>query len=397
MKKLRILLPPAVILLGVLVAAILIHTRKPPPTQRPQAPPPLVRVTPVTLQDYRFTVRSEGTVQPRTAIPLVAEVPGRVIAVSPSLEAGGFFDKAETLVTLEPVDYWTAVDRARAEVKQAELRLAQEKALAEVAREEWKTLGTGEPSSLALHEPQVSQAAAALEAARAGLQQAKKNLDRTRIRAPFAGRVRRKAVDVGQFVPKGAVVAEIYATDFAEVRLPLSVDDVAFADLPLESRNGKQSGPRVTLETTFGGTTYRWKGRIVRTEGEVDPRSRMFYAVARVEDPYSRHSRSHRPPLTSGLFVRAAIAGTLARDVAVVPRSALRPGDRVLVVDEENRLHLRPVEVIRNEGERAILRSGLKTGDRVCLTPLEAAVEGMKVRVAAEADSSASAAGGNTP
>ena len=376
---------PLLILLAAGLGAFAIFISKPAPETRvPEFKPPLVRVHKVELQDVQLTVRSQGTVAPRTESQLVPEVWGRVLRVSPAFVVGGFFEEGDSLLEIDPHDYRQALVQARSQVAQAQLRLAQQDAEAEVARREWVELGSGEATPLTLRQPQVENARAALQAAEAGVEQAQRNLDRTVVKAPYAGRVRDKSVDVGQYVNRGTAVATLYSVDAAEVRLPLPDSELAYLDLPLDYRgeDAARRGPEVVLHAEFGGTVHRWAGRVVRTEGEIDPRSRMVHVVAQVKDPYGRDG--DRPPLAVGMFVQAELRGHIARDVAVLPREALHPGDVVWTVDEEGRLHFRDVHVFRTQGDQVLISSGLEQGERVCLSSLEAATDGMRVRVAGE-------------
>jgi len=260
------------------------------------------------------------------------------------------------------------------------VRLAQEKAQAAVARREWKRLGEGDPSPLTSRELFVRQANASVEAARAAVARAEKNLERTALTAPFAGRVLAKNVDLGQYVPPGAAVARIQAIDAVEVRLPLSEEDVAFLDLPMEP-GASAVQPDVLLSAEIGGREHRWTGRIVRTEAEIDPRSRLLYAVAQVLDPYRRlPGAAGDAPLETGRFVRARITGRPAHGVFVIPRAALRGRDRVLVVDAQDKLHIRRVQVLRLQAEDAVIGDGLREGEHLCTSPVETPVEGMNVR-----------------
>jgi RND family efflux transporter MFP subunit len=380
--KLKYILPPLVLVLGVAVMVGMIKSRRPAPRQTVEAPPPLVRTTTIEKRDYRYQITSQGTVSPRTEITLVAEVSGRIISQSPSFEAGGFFDQRDVLLTIDSLDYEASVERARLTLRQAERRLAEEKAQADVAAREWDRLGKGEPSPLTLREPQLAEAKAQIASARKALEQAERDLERTRIRAPFAGRIRQKLVGRGQYVSRGAPVAVIYAVDYAEVRLPLPSQDLAFVDLPLSYRGNPkgQHHPEVELRARIAGRTELWKAHIVRTEGEIDPRTRLIYAVARVEDPYGREQTADRLPLAAGQFVEASIAGHSVRDVVVLSRSALRGTDEVLVVDAEERLRIRKVDVLRAEDQTVVIGSGLEAGERVSLSPIDVVVDGMKVR-----------------
>jgi multidrug efflux system membrane fusion protein len=380
---LRVGLPILVLALGTLGAVTMYRSKAQPERREVETLAPLVRVQRVEPVDLQLSVSSQGTVSPRTESTLVPEVAGQVIWVSPRFASGGFFEAGEPLLRIDPFDFRQAVVQARSALAQAALRLAQEKAEAEVAEHEWIDLGEGAPSSLTLREPQLAEAEASLAAANAALERAQRNLERTEILAPYAGRIRRKDVDVGQYVTPGTPLALVYAVDFAEIRLPLPDEELAFVDLPLVYRgdDGSRNAPEVVLRASFAGREHEWSGHIVRTEGEIDERSRMVHAVARVADPYGRGEDPDRPPLAAGMFVNATILGRVVEGVSVVPRSAVRGEDQVIVVDGDDRLRLRTVEIVRTTAEQVIVGSGLDEGDRVCLSPLAAVTDGMRVRI----------------
>ena len=379
---LKIGLPVLVLALGAYLALLIIRA-KPEPVQRPPVISlPLVHVMEVKPESRRLTVRAEGTVAPRTTSHLTSEVAGRVVWVSPSLVAGGFFDAGEDLLRIDSRVYELAVVRARAAVAQAGLKLATEEQEAALARQEWENLGSGPPTSLVLREPQIHEAKASLAAAEAALEHAEYDLERTRVKAPYDGRVWSETVDVGQFIAPGAALARLYGVDFAEVRLPIPDEELAFLHLPLAYRGQTRpaGGPAVVLSAEFAGKRHQWSGRILRTEGEIDPRTRMVHAVAEVKDPYGRGSDRSRPPLAVGMFVEAEIRGKRVSEVVVLPRSVLR-GDQVLVVDEADRLYYRTVEVLRAERDQVLIASGLSEGERVCLSVVQTPVNGMRVEV----------------
>jgi multidrug efflux system membrane fusion protein len=383
-KKYTIGIPIVILAAGMAIAVFMIRSRPKVERREVTFPPPLVRALEVKKADVRLVVLSQGTVSPRTESDLVSQVAGQVIQVSPQFAAGGFFRKGDILIQIDPRDYEFALARLRAEKAQAELRLAQEEGEAKIAREEWERLGEGErPNPLVLREPQLFQARAALEAAQAALKQAELNLERTRIRAPFEGRVRTKNVDLGEYVSPGIPMARIYAVDYAEVRLPIPDAEMAYLGDFVDYWN-QTAGPLdldVILRAEYAQEDYSWDGTIVRIEGEIDPLTRMVTLVARVKDPYSRIQENQRPPLAVGMFVRAEILGMLAEDVVVIPRSAVRGEDQLLVIDAQNRLHFRLVSVLKRDAENVLVDSGLDEGERICLSPMEAAVEGMEVRI----------------
>lgn len=374
----KVLAPIVLIVVGLVGAVALVKSKTPVETVRPLAVDPLVRVVPARFARVPLSVAAQGTVLPRTETTLVAQVAAEVVAVSPHFEAGGFFQRGEVLVRLDRRDFELLAEGAAAKVAQAELRLTRQQAEARVAAEEWQTLGEGEPDPLVLRQPQMAEARAMLRAAEAELGMARLALERTVLRAPFDGRLRRKRVGVGQYLTPGTEVATIHAVDYAEIRLPVPDRQLAFLDLPLGWADGPVAQPSAELSANFAGRRHRWPGTIVRTEGELDSRSRMLHLVARVEDPYDRRGTG-RPPLAVGLFVDAEIAGRTV-DGALLPRSALRAGQQVMVVDDEDRLRFRDVGVVRTEKDAVVIGSGLAEGERVCVSPLDVVVDGMRVR-----------------
>ena len=381
MNKLKILLPLLIVVVGVAAAAVIVKARPSVERQVDAVPPPLVRAMTVTFEDVDLDVASQGTVEPVTESTLVAQVAGQVTYVAPELADGGFFSRGRRLLSIDARDYELRVDQAEARVAQARVALEREQAEADLARQEWSELGTGEPSSLTAREPQLAEVRAGARAAEAALEQARLDLTRTEIRAPFDGRVSRKLVDFGQFVGAGTPVAEVFSTDHAEIRLPVEEADLAFLDVDLGATPAAGAGPSVKLTASGDRSDQVWEARIVRSGSRFDQRTRMLDLFARVDDPLAR--RGDCPPLPMGLFLSAEISGRTASDVVVVPRAAIRTQSRVLVVEDE-RLHYRDVEVLRLDGDRAILSGGLAPGEQVCLSTLEAVVDGMAVRVELE-------------
>lgn len=379
MKALKIILPIVLLVAGATGAALLVLSRPSASTRIPEAVVPLVRALVVEQVDRTLIVQSQGTVQPLTASVLAAEVGGRIVEVSPEFVVGGFFDAGDVLLRIEPLDYEQAVVQAEAQVARARLALERERAEADVAIREWGELGGGEAPPLTRREPQLAEAEAALRAAEAALKLARRNLERTTIRAPYAGRVSRKQVDLGRFVAPGTPLGEVYAIDAVEVRLPVPDDQLAFLDLTLDGRRGSGT-TGVTLSAEFAGAERRWTGRIVRAEGEIDPRTRMLYLVARVDRPYARSADGH-PPLTPGMYVRAKVEGRRVEGLAVLPRAALRDDGSVLIVDAEDRLRFREVDVLRLTDREAIVQAGLDDGERVCVSQLATVTDGMRVRI----------------
>ena len=380
---LKVLLPVVTLAVASTWAWKIFNDRPVVETRPPEIPVPVIRVVPVKLQTLRLKVMSQGTVAPRTQTTLIPEIAGRVLEVSPSLADGGFFEAGAELLRIDPTDYQLQVVQTEAQIAQAQLSLETEEAQAEVARKEWESLGEGEARPLLRRVPQIARAKAALSSAQAALAQAQRNLEKTRIAAPFAGRVLRKNVDIGQYVTPGTPVATIYSVDHAEIRLPLPDEELAYVDLPLSYRGdgSEKRQPVVLLRAEFGQRQHSWTGRIVRTDGTIDPQTRMIHAIAQVADPYGRGADPDRPPLAVGMFVEAEIQGHRLENVVTLPRAALRGEDQVLVVDSESRLRFRDVNVVRLEREQVIIDLGLEEGELVSLATLATVVDGMKVQI----------------
>lgn len=373
MKK--AIVPILLLVAAIAVSAVLLATRQPLRPAQPQPAPVAVRVIEVDPGPVRLTVHAQGTVSPRTQSELVPEVSGNVVWVSPNLVSGGYFDAGEALLRVDDRDYVSAVQRAEAALQRAEA----DNTHAQFEYERAQDLHGRELVSRADFEAAVRAARiaeATLADARLALETARRDLARTTLHAPFPGFVRSEQVDVGQFVSRGAAVASLYASDVLEVRLPIADQQLAYLNVPLDQRGEIDDAvaPAVKLSAVYAGAKQTWEGRLARTEAEIDPNSRMVYAIARVGA-----AGTDSVPLPVGLFVQAEIEGVAAERVVVLPRAALRDGNRVLVVDSENRLHFRDVGVMRVYREDVYVDSGLDAGDRVVVSPIQTVVNGMRV------------------
>ena len=372
--RLKFILPVIVILIAVGGAVTLVRTRQtvaPQPTERRLQSVRVVTSSPETVQ---LQVRSQGSVVPRTVSQLIPEVSGSVIWTSPSLVSGGYFEEGESLVSVDPAEYQTALERAHANVSRttgefeyAESELARQRSL--VADQIVAEKGF-EQAQRAMRVADADQ-----RDAKAALEQAQRDLYRTQIRAPFRGRVRDESVDVGQFVNRGSAFATLYATDFLEVRLPVPDDQLAYFEVPLWQQTTIAEQPRVRLYTRFAGEERSWWGRVVRTEGEIDRESRMVHVVARIENS----AATDAAPLPVGLFVQADIEARSVDGVYSLPRSVLWDDEHVIVVDYEDRLRRQPVTVLRVDRDQVLISHGLETGDRVCVSPPADMIDGQVV------------------
>lgn len=387
MKFLRAL-PPLAVLAATFGICYWLFWSEPEPRQyEPFESAPKVDVNVLEPQSYQVWLKSQGTVQARTESSLISQVRGNVIFISPSFRPGGFFEEGEVLLKIDPRDYETEVTISEAQLAQAVLRLSEERAGADQAYADWKRLNLGEePSDLVLRIPQLKQAEAEVASAQARVDLNKLNLERTVVRAPYAGRVLFNNVDVGQYVSAGNNLARIYAVDYAEIRLPLSERQLAYIDLP-ELYRGETDvsieGSEVVLTWSVGNKSYDWQGRIVRAEGAVDTRSRQLFVVAQVNNPYAKRDDG-KPPFKVGSFVQARIQGKLLEEVFVIPRELYRKNEYVLIIDENDKLRRREIFIEWGDEKNLVVSDGLRAGERICLTPMNFPVEGMTVAVVSE-------------
>ena len=383
--KLKVLAPLAVIGFAIVGAAAIVMTSERLRPSQPEPIAPTVRAIKAEPRSVVMTVSTQGTVSPRTETALVPEVSGNVVWMSPNLVAGGYFEAGEPLLRIDDRDYVAAVERARANVARSEAE--EEFAAFELQRlEEIEARQLISRSEVEAGMRAARVAEATLDDARVALEQAERDLERTEITAPFPGFVRNEQTDLGQFISRGATIANIYAADYVEVRLPIADQQLAYLDLPLTQRGelDEATAPTVMLSANFAGSDYEWAGRIVRTEAEIDSRSRMIQAVARIRaaDLTGTGPESVPPPV--GLFVNAEITGRSADDVVMIPRAAIRNASQVLVIDEESRLRYRTVDLLRVYGDDAYISAGIEKGELICISPLQAVVDGMRVEPSLE-------------
>jgi len=381
MKSKKFMIPTGIIVVGIVAFIGLSSMRPTPPKRAVEIKPTIVETLTVLAEDVLFRVTSQGTVTPRTESVLVAEVSGVVTVVADNYVAGGYFKKGDMLMQVAKIDYEIALQQAHARHAVNEARLAQEKARVKQAEREWALSGRAKKDApaLALRLPNLQEAEANVASSAADLKNAELKLVRTTIRAPYDGMIKAKLVDIGQFVNVGAQLVKTFAVDYAEVRLPLSNSDLEFLQLPQPGQVVIQP-IEVLLTATIGKKQYQWNGVMSRSEGLIDTRSRVHYGVVQIDDPYGFKSNSDLPPLTIGSFVKAEINGISMDSVVKIPRTALKGEDTILVMDAENKLQVKKIEITRSQNDWVYLQQGLENGDRVVLTALETAVSGMVLR-----------------
>ncbi len=358
--------------------------KDPPQTIDKKIPSMLVDVMRVHAANEKITVKAQGSVTPRTQTTLVSEVSGLITEVSAAFVAGGFFSKGDVLVRIDDRNYRAEVKRAQAAVRAAETNVTRETGLADYAREDWERAQSVLRSSkaatdLAMRKPQQAEALASLEFAKADLEKREGDLDRTVIRAPYDGLVREKRADIGQFVNSGSPLAVTFSVEVAEIRLPLPDSQLPYLNLD-EHELVQGRGPGVVLSANIGGQLNSWQGRIIRTEGIFDERSRVLYLVAQIDDPYNRYSQKWQHSLRMGTFVEAAIEGEQLDNVIRLPRTALRRDNKIWTVSDNDTLRPVTVEIAHADEQSILIRSGLISGQLICLTVPENPFPGTPVR-----------------
>ena len=381
---------PILILLVAATATTLLFLLRPEPdVEEPARYVPAVNTVTATPESVRLTVHTQGTVEPRSATTLTAEVGGRILWVADFFEAGGFFSEGDILLRIDPIPYEAALAEAQAALAGARLALEQERVMAEQARHEWEEHGGREPTPLVLRQPQLEKARADLAAAEARVRIAERNLEHTRIRAPYDGRLREQLADLGQVVaPNSTPLARVYAIDYAEVRLPISLHQADKLNLPESSAAENTERVPARFHTRLNNSSISWHGEIVRTEGTIDPRTRMLTAVGRIAHPYhpNQDNGTDKPPLRVGQFVEAELIGIMLEKAFRIPRQALVDETTVRIVDAENRLRSRKVVVRHTTPDYAVITDGIDAGDRINLTPLDFFIEGMSVAPAPDTE-----------
>jgi len=380
-KLLRLSAPVLVLFAGIAIVFGLSAAKPDPEKKEDETRLVSLYVDEVKSEMVTVTVRTQGEVRPKTEIDLIPQVSGRIVAMSDTFNDGAEFAPGEMLLKIDDTDYRLALVRAEAEVASAQTEVERQLATAEIKEQEWREdRKRGEqPTDFALNLTQVSEAKARLRSAEADLRQARLDVERTEIRVPFPGRVRERSVGIGQYVTAGSKLGRVFSVDTVEVPLPLTDTQLVELNLPLGyMANEFVDGPRVRFRATLGNRDYFWEGRIVRVNAAVDQDTRLIYATAEVFDPYGEAAISGMP-MAVGLFVNAEIESVSERAAYIMPRLALRAQNKVYVINDQNRLEIRSVDVLSTSEDLVLVTAGVTAGDRVVTSTLPNPVDGMEV------------------
>jgi RND family efflux transporter MFP subunit len=382
--RVQALLAVGIVIVGVLIALVFIKLRKPAQREDQEILAPLVKVERLERRDIQMVIQGYGTVGPRVQVEIVPQVSGKIVWVNLQFKAGGFIRRGEQILKIDPRDYDLSVRQANSAVAEAQVKLDLERAEAKVARVEWQQLNPDkEPTSpLVFREPQIRQAQARLESAKAGLATANLNLERTELSLPVDAMIMSEKVDLGQYVMIGQSVGVAYGIESMEIEVPFEDKELAWFDIPgntvsVNGTEGSAKGPIVQVKADFAGGEHIWQGRVVRTTGQVDKTSRLISVVVEVPEPFK--DSGSKPPLLPGMFVEVLIEGNILKNAIAVPRDAMRNSNEVWVA-KDGQLHIQPLDVVRADRDFAYARSGLDDGDMIVVSSLDMVIEGMRVR-----------------
>jgi len=376
-RKKQIIVPIAILATGILLFVGFSAMKKPPEEKAKVDNTPIVAVEQVTVAPMTLTVDSYGIVKPKYETELVAQVSGQIVELSPTFVRGGFVSKGQLLARIDPNDYNAALIDAEADMASARAALEKERAQGQVAEREWKRITNTSPTELSLRKPQLAQELARVKSAQASVLRAKRNLERTEIRAPYDAMIDSRNIGLGSFVGTGNMLGKLLGTDIAEVRLPV-------ADNQLQFLIGNGVNSQVQLKGSFAGVDTLWQAQIARSEGVIDNKSRMSYLVAEINDPYSLNVKDDaKSPLRFGSYVNAEIIGLELSQATLIPRYLVNDG-RVAILDNESKLHYATIDIVRQEGANVVVDNGLINGDQLIVSALDYPVDGMKLMLPGE-------------
>ncbi len=385
--RFQALLAVGIVIVGVLIALVFIKFKKTPQRKEQEILAPLVKVERLDRRDIQMVIRGYGTVSPKVQVEIVPQVSGKVVWVNPQFKAGGFIRRGEQILKIDPRDYDLAVRQANSAVAEAQVKLDLEMAEAKVARVEWQQINPDkEPTSpLVFREPQIRQAQARLESAKAGLATTNLNLERTQLSLPIDALVMSEKIDLGQYVMIGQSVGAAYGIESMEIEVPLEDKELAWFDIPetvsVNGTEGSAKGPIARVKADFAGAANVWRGSVVRTTGQVDKTSRLISVVVEVPEPFK--DSDSKPPLLPGMFVEVLIEGNILKNAIAVPRDAMRNSNEVWMA-KDGQLHIQLLDIVRADKDFAYARSGLDDGDMMVVSSLDTVIEGMRVRIQTE-------------
>ncbi len=373
-KKLK----PLFILLGAFALSYLLWLLgqvQPDPVEEAPAPDVIVEI--LTPKDFQIQISSNGTTTPLTQTVLTAEVGGEVIYRSKKFSEGSSVIEGEILAKIDDTDLQLQYKNALLQLANAEVQYSLQLAEAEVAKEAWEKIGDGVASDLTLKKPQLKQAEALLEVAKAQVSSAEKKLNKTEIVAPYAGRIQSVNIDLGTTIIPGQPVGALYTSSEIEVTLAVKDNDLQFLSIPMDGRKLDPSEQAlVEIKSFYKGKNQTWIGRLERVDGVIDPITRMINLIAVFKNDFIE---TDKPNLPIGLFVEAQIDGIILKDIFSIPVNAISENNEVYIVNNDSELVSRQLSILKKYSDFVIVKDGLKAGERIVISKLSTASNGIKV------------------
>ncbi len=356
--------------------------RAPRQAVKPQAK--LVQIRLLQRSDCATTVEARGPVIPAQEVTLQPQVSGKIIEVSDEFIPGGVVHAGKKLVTIDRRDYEIAVEQRRANVANALKDLKVEQGNQAIARQEYELLGeviADEDRELVLRQPQWAAAESALESAQAALQKAQLDLARCEIVAPFNAIIRDKHVDLGATVGTNSQLVTLMATDEAWIELKVEINKLKWIRIP--EKNGEQGASvKINNRLAWGQNQFR-NGRVIRVHGALEAQGRMAQLLVAVDDPFCLKAANHdKPKLLMGSYVKADIEGNMLTSVIPIKCTHLRDNDTVWIMDDNNALEVRSVQIAYRGTDEVFVEDGVAENEKLVLTDIAAPVAGMPLRLA---------------
>jgi len=373
----KYLRPLIIIGISTAIAAVLYMLGQISPDAIQEKDPMDVNVQILTPIDYQIKIKSTGTTTPITQTVLTSEVGGEVIYRSKKFSEGSSVISGEILAKIDDTDLQLQYKNALLQLASAEVQFAVQQAEAEIAQEAWDKVGEGIPQELTTKKPQLKQAKAALEVAKAQVQSAEKKLNKTEITAPYTGRIQNINIDLGSTIIPGQPVGSMYTSNEIEVTLSVKDSDLQFLDIPMDGRKlNPDQKSIVVIKSLYKGEMQEWAGNLERVDGVIDPMTRMIKLIANFKNNFIEETK---PILPIGLFVEAEINGKQLEDIFMIPNSALTPNDELLFLNQDDALEIRKVSVLTKMKNHILVKEGMKAGERVVVSKLSIATNGMLV------------------
>jgi RND family efflux transporter MFP subunit len=376
-----LMIPAGLVALGIGISVRLITTRPKAERRKPPRQARLVTVETLNKVTCLTTIPAMGTVVAARQITINPEVTGVITSINPVVLPGGIIQEGQVLFEIDSRDYQTVIKQRESELQRAELNFKLESGNQTIAQKEYSMLEEiveEQDKELVLRQPHLQEAQAALEAARAMLEQAKLDVRRCTIRAPFNAVIQEKYAELGARVSPTSPLVTVMGVDefWVEIRVP--VNQLKWIDIP-QTNGDTSSVVKIYNDAAWGEQIFR-EGRVVRLLGQLEEEGRMARVLVAVQDPLGLEQSNSNPPLLISSYVRTEIQGRQISDVFPVERGYIRNGNQVWIMNDQMELEIRAVDIVFGNKDTVYIRNGFQEGDQLVTTDLSTPVEGMPLR-----------------